>query len=306
MIALQSRVSASAGDWRTEHGDFVHVPAGPFIYGPEACFERLALCPPPRPSHVLELGGFWLGRTPVTNIQWRQFLQDSGYAWAGQWYRRRHGWRALLLRAFVPSGDYPTEYDTVPVVDVSQADAYAYCRWLSQRLDALCTLPSEQQWEKAARGTRGRAYPWGEQPPRPEIQWQRPFPVGPESFLFSLLVKPRREWARAGWYWRNGYPLPAGADAHNVSPYGCVDMSGNIWEWTSSRYHPQEPRFHVVRGGSWGYSVHHTRCNVRSACSITSPSSEYRAQGTGFRVAVLDHDADRRHGLSRHFAHTKV
>lgn len=63
-------------------------------------------------------------------------------------------------------------------------------------------------------------------------------------------------------------------------------MSGNIWEWTSSLYNPELPDFHVVKGGSWGYTIHHAKCNVRSACSVTTPSRDYRAQGTGFRVMV--------------------
>ena len=290
--AQEPRYADKSSDnrWHTIYGDFVYVAPGPFIYGPELCFERLSMCPPLRPRQIVTLDGFWLARTPVTYRQWSDFLRESGYQWQGRWYRRVHGWRSVLLRAFAPTDDYPPDHDNLPIVDVSQADAYAYCHWLSTRLGVHCTLPDEQQWEKAARGHDGRSYPWGEEAPRPELQWQKPFPVGLESYLFSLLVKPRREWARAGWYWRNGFPLPAGANLQNVSPYGCVDMSGNIWEWTSSRYHPDEPRFHVVKGGSWGYSVHHTRCNVRSACSITIPSSEYRAQGTGFRVAIVEQE----------------
>lgn len=97
-------------------------------------------------------------------------------------------------------------------------------------------------------------------------------------------MRPRVELARSGWYWRIGATLPAGAIARNVSSFGCYDMAGNIWEWTSSLYHPDFPDFHVVKGGSWGYSVHHTKCYVRSACSVTIPSRDYRAQGTGFRV----------------------
>jgi formylglycine-generating enzyme required for sulfatase activity len=101
-----------------------------------------------------------------------------------------------------------------------------------------------------------------------------------------MIVRPRREWARAGWYWRNGAPVPVGVIPQNVSPYGCVDMAGNIWEWTTSLYNPALPDFHVVKGGSWGYSIHHTKLYVRSACSVTIPSAEYRAQGTGFRVII--------------------
>ena len=268
------------------HGRFFQIPAGPFVYGPERCFERLEASPPLRRQQQVDLDAFWLAEFPVTYRRWRHFLEATGYRWQGSWWRVVGGWRGTFLRAYAPVATYPDGHDDYPVVDVSQADAYAYCRWLSDEIDAPCTLPTEEQWEKAARGEDGRPYPWGETVPRPEIQWQRPFPVGLKTYFFSLVVPPRREWARAGWYWRNGAPQPVGARPENVSPYGCRDMSGNIWEWTSSRYNPRLPDFHVVKGGSWGYSIHHARLNVRSACSITIPSAVYRAQGTGFRVAI--------------------
>ncbi len=265
---------------------FAYIPAGPFVYGPEACYERLEQCPRLRVRQIIELPAFALARRPVTNGEWREFLEATGYVWRGRWYQVVRGWRGLIVRAYAPTPRYPDGHDHFPVVEVSQADALAYCAWLSGQLQRACTLPTEEQWEKAARGGDARTYPWGETAPRPEIQWQRRFPVGPETYLFSLLIRPQREWARAGWYWRNGHPWPVGARPENVSPYGCVDMSGNIWEWTRSRYNPALPDFHVVKGGSWGYSIHHTRLYVRSACSVTTPSRDYRAQGTGFRVAL--------------------
>jgi len=265
---------------------FVHVPAGGFIYGPEECYERLEQCPPYKPRQKIELPEFWIAKYPVTYRMWLDFLSATDYDWAGNWWRVVHGWRGTFLRAFVPTQDYQKKHDNLPIVDVSQTDAYAYCEWLSEQIDRSCTLPTEYQWEKAARGVDGYRYPWGEKLPRPEIQWQRKFPVGPESYLYSLVINPRREWARAGWYWRNGHPWPVGAAVQNVSPFGCADMSGNIWEWTTSLYNPALPDFHVVKGGSWGYSIHHTKLNVRSACSVITPSRDYHAQGTGFRVAI--------------------
>jgi len=266
------------------HSAFAHVPAGPFIYGPEECYERLAQCPPLKPQQAIDLPEFWIARRPVAYREWREFLDATGCNWQGRWWRVVRGWRGTFLRAYVPAVSYPDGHDDYPIVDVSQRDAYAYCDWLSERLDRRVTLPTEEEWEKAARGTDGRLYAWGNTPPRPEIQWQKCFPVGLETYVFTLVFKPKREWARAGWYWRNGYPWPVGRSPQNISPYGCVDMSGNIWEWTRSLYNPGLPDFHVVKGGSWGYSIHHAKLNVRSACSVTIPSAEYRAQGTGFRV----------------------
>lgn len=268
--------------------DFVPVPAGPFIYGPEECYERLEHCPPFKPRQAIELPEFWIAKYPVTNRQWRVFLESSGHRWAGQWYRVVRGWRGRFIRAFAPTQSYPEDHDRFPIVDVTQGDAYAYCAWLARSINRSCALPTEYQWEKAARGIDGRTYPWGETLPRPDIQWQKRFPVGPETYLYTLFRKPQREWARAGWYWRNGFPLAVGTISQNVSPFGCIDMSGNIWEWTASLYNSNLPEFHVVKGGSWGYSIHHTKLSVRSACSTTIPSTRYHAQGTGFRVAIHD------------------
>lgn len=266
----------------TDYWSFISP--GPFIYGPEECYERLAQHPPFKPRQVMELPGFWMAKYPVTYRQWREFLEATGYNWDGQWYKVVKGWRSTFQRAYAPTPVYPDNHDNFPIVDVTKADADAFCNWLSELSGKEITLPTEYEWEKAARGENGRIYPWGDTPPRPDIQWQKKFPVGPETWLFGLLVKPRREWARAGWYWRNGCPLPVGSIPQNISPYGCVDMSGNIWEWTSSLYNPALPDFHVVKGGSWGYTIHHTKLNVRSACSVTTPSRHYHAQGTGFRV----------------------
>ena len=267
------------------------VPAGGFVYGPEETYERLEQAPPPKPRQIMELDQFLLAVQPVTYAEWKAFLDDSGFRWGGEWWAIDRRWRTKVPfagRRFAAVRDYPPDMARYPIVAVSQTEALAYCEWLSRRIGRRCGLPSEFQWEKAARGTDGRTYPWGETRPRPEIQWQKRFPVGIETYLYSLIVPPRREWARAGWYWRIGTPVAVGSLPQNVSPFGCQDLAGNIWEWTDSLYNQKLPVFHVVKGGSWGYSIHHTRLYVRSACSVTIPSREYRAQGTGFRVAIAE------------------
>ncbi|MFQ5578901.1 MAG: SUMF1/EgtB/PvdO family nonheme iron enzyme, partial [Anaerolineae bacterium] len=82
-------------DWRLETNpqspvtnlQFCHIPAGPFSYGPEVCYERLAQCPPFKPEQTIELDEFWLAKIPVTYQQWREFLEETGYDWQGQWWR---------------------------------------------------------------------------------------------------------------------------------------------------------------------------------------------------------------------------
>ncbi len=268
------------------NNNFSHIPAGSFIYGPEITYERLSLAPPPKLQQTCYLDEFWLARYPVTYRQWKDFLDDTQYQWLGNWYAIRSGWRGWSRR-FAICQSYPAHLAGYPMVDVTLADALAYCTWLSNQLGVTCTLPTEFQWEKAARGPDGRRFPWGETYPRPELaRLKTTHRLGLDYYLHNLLVKPQKELARSGWYWRIGIPLPVGSIKENVSPYGCYDMAGNIWEWTLSLYNDSNPDFHVVKGGSWGYSPQHTACNCRSACSITTPSVNYHAQGTGFRILI--------------------
>ncbi len=268
------------------NNDFVHIPAGPFIYGPEITYERLSLAPPPKPQHILELDQFWLARYPVTYKHWKLFLDNTHHLWLGNWYTICSGWRGWG-RKYAVCQSYPAQMADYPMVDVTLADALAYCAWLSSQLGLSCTLPTEFQWEKAARGVDGRRFPWGGTYPRPELaRLKATHRLGLDYYLYNLAITPKKELARSGWYWRIGTPLPVGKIEENVSTYGCYDMAGNIWEWTLSLYNETHPEFHVVKGGSWGYSPQHTACNCRSACSITTPSVNYHAQGTGFRVII--------------------
>ncbi len=263
------------------------IPPGPFLYGPEVVYERQSGTRPLRPQTRLDLPGFFIQPRPVTYAEWMTFLDATGYHWPGRWWAIRTQGLGRHRRRFAPVAAYPPAMADYPIVDVSQSDALAYAGWLGQLDGRRYTLPTEEQWEKAARGPDGRTYPWGEAAPRPELMHLKPtHTLGFDYYFLNLVRRSQVELARSGWYWRIGHPVAVGSIPTNRSPYGCLDMAGNIWEWTLSPYHPDDPRFHVVKGGSWGYSPHHTACNVRSACSITTPSADYRAQGTGFRLVV--------------------
>jgi serine/threonine-protein kinase len=163
------------------------IPAGTFLYGPDG-------------TEVF-LDTFYIDRSPVTNADFMRFVRETGY------------------RPPRYAEDSRLNQPDQPVVGVSYSDALQFARWAGKE------LPSEQQWEKAARGTDGRTYPWGNDPP------------GTSDACFGLDPE-------------SGAPRPVGSSVRNVSPFGVQDMCGNVWEWTSSRY-KRDSEFHVVRGGSY-------------------------------------------------------
>ena len=172
--------------WQPDHKDMVRVPAGAFLYGSARA--------------EIDLPEFWIDRTPVTNTEYARFVTAQGHAppphWSGQ----------------TP----PSAIADHPVTHISWYDAHAYARWAGKR------LPNEHQWEKAARGSDGRAYPWGNQAPTTDLS------------KFS----------------HNGSgSAPVGQRSpQSDSPYGCADMAGNVWEWTTDDY---DRRRKTLRGGRW-------------------------------------------------------
>lgn len=194
-----------------EPGPMVRIPAGEFIMGTDERFSDEG------PRHTVHLDDFYIDRYEVTNLQYQAFIEQT---------RRR------APAHFVGRRPPPGKADH-PVVFVSWFDARDYCAWAGKR------LPTEQEWEKAARGADGRTYPWG------------------EDFDVTRANTPVR-WQALG---IKGDTAPVGAFPGGVSPHGLEDMSGNVWEWTSSWYraYPGNQResenygeiYKVLKGGSW-------------------------------------------------------
>ena len=241
-------------------GTSVPVPGGPFVLGVDADTEPLSL-DNERPAHVVEVPAFRIGRVPVTNGEWKQFIADDGYRQARWWSAR--GWEHRVQAALIapqfwnPDGtrtrfghveDIP---DDEPVQHVTFFEAEAYAAWAGAR------LPTEVEWEKACAwdpgtGTR-RRHPWGAQ--EPTAQYAN---LGGEALR----------------------PAPVGAYPAGASACGAEQMLGDVWEWTTSPLRPwpgftpmiyrqyTEPFFggdyKVLRGGSWAVAPDTLRPSFRN------------------------------------------
>ena len=192
-------------------GEMVRIPAGEFIMGSDS---RL---PDEGPQHQVKLDSYYIDIYEVTNLQYKKFNNET---------RRRSP-------THFRNRTYPEGKADHPVTYVTWEDANAYCQWAGKR------LPTDQEWEKAARGTDGRIFPWG------------------NEFDATKANTPLR-WQMIGSF---GDTTPVGAFREGISPYGLYDMSGNVWEWTASWYkaYPNNKvasesygeRYKTLKGGSW-------------------------------------------------------
>jgi serine/threonine-protein kinase len=235
-------------------------PLPPVLYDTDGCESvlipagRFAMGNNRREVH---LDAFYIDRTPVTNLQVRNFIEVTGY--------RPEDASAGRFLAHWPRGEMPRELGHHPVVFVSWHDARAYAVWAGKQ------LPPEAQWEKAARGTDGRKYPWGRGEPTP---------------------------SRANFGKQHPGTVPVGTFPDGVSPYGVHDLAGNVWEWCSDIDDPlfylngpshnphcnqrsERPQY-VMRGGSWMFGSQALRTYSR-----TSFKPHYRFAGGGFRCVRL-------------------
>ncbi|MDM8528082.1 SUMF1/EgtB/PvdO family nonheme iron enzyme [Anaerolineales bacterium HSG24] len=179
--------------------DWITISAGSFWMGADDLDGA-------KPMHEVYLPEYQIARTPVTNAQWAQFLQDSDYDWEGIGRSDQFGWHGQKTA--------PRGREQHPVVWVTWHDALAFCDWANQAIPSAqrrgtIQLPSEAEWEKAARGMDKRIYPWGNQEPTVSL------------LNFNENVRDT---------------TPVGQYPQGASYYGLLDMAGNVWEWTRSEY----------------------------------------------------------------------
>jgi formylglycine-generating enzyme required for sulfatase activity len=249
--------------WRPDDLDtFVEVPPGPFLYGEE--------------KEKREIGQrYWIGKYPVTNAQYARFIEDDGYHQEACWSKEGWAWRVEKKRER-PAYWNAAEHNNpiFPVVGVTWYEADAYARWLNTQVQVTGSklhvwqdgeiaeidvqpgtlkvrLPSEEAWERAARGTDGRSYPWDDKFERQRANTSESGAIGTTAVCT--------------------YP-------QGVSPMGAWDMSGNVWEWTRS---PRDEKHFVLRGGSWNPNRQFARCASRLRLM---PDGFYYT--VGFRVVV--------------------
>jgi formylglycine-generating enzyme required for sulfatase activity len=277
--------------------EMVCVPAGEFTMGSsekeiDAVLAGCRACQRAwflgeQPQHRVFVDAFWIDRTEVTNAQFVAFLNAVGEldvsCEKGPCFdlKSEDTDSHILLR----NGEYGVEtgYGDHPVVEVAWPAANAYCRW------AGASLPTEAEWEKAARGTDGRAYPWG------NGFGCRNGNFDDETRLGDYVVP--------GAMGCDGYPTtaPVGSFPEGASPYGALDMAGNVREWTADRYerdyyshspgrNPRGPgsgEYPVMRGGAWdsyawtlratyrdyGLHLEHTHRSVGLRCVVREGGS---------------------------------
>ncbi len=271
----------TAGQTYTRQQDgmvMVCVPAGSFTIGQRSC--GYAGCEKEVNGGTLNLPAFWIDRSEVTNAMFAQFVAETNFVTGAE----RTGASAVYgFTEAVPAADWRhpqgltssiNGLDDHPAVQLNWFAANAYC----QRLGGQ--LPSEAQWEKAARGSDGRLFPWGNDLPK-------------ATFLNAADANLPVPWARADQDDGFRYTSPAGSFPAGASPFGVLDLAGNAWEWTRSlfRDYPYTlddgrelsaepgPKDKVtLRGGCWYDDYGSVRATLRYG-GLADQSTD----GTGFR-----------------------
>jgi len=269
-LATAVLLSAPAGPPQSVndgYGDFVLVPAGPFKMGDNFGDGEAR----ERPVHTVDLDAFYIGKVEITNGEWRKFRDDPGYDDPKFWPGGRPVPKDQIPYWRDPRnhGGGTPDSDPYPVLGVNWDSATAYCAWLSAKTGKHYRLPTEAEWEKAARGTDQRRYPWGNTIDHTYANY-----VGGQPFDTGQ---------RAGFYTKG------------ASPYGALDMAGNVMEWVQDWYSrdyysvsprknpkgPAEGAYRVLRGGTFFEEPFDLRSYAREAAW---PSFQAHRM-VGFRAA---------------------
>lgn len=279
VLALSACVwpDARAAEARPSTPATIAIPGGPFIAGSDAAEREVAYqldeiayghsrtrkwkwYENEGSRRSLELPGYFIARTLITNAQYAAFVQATGHpapdvdakTWKG--YKLIHPYQRTRRHAWIDRMPPPGRQDH-PVVLVSHADARAYATWLSETTGRVWRLPTELEWEKAARGVDGRRFPWGD-------AWKPALLNSHDTGPFDT--------------------LPVGSFRAGASPFGLWDAAGQVFEWTASPDGQAGAERFLVKGGSWD----------DSGCGICRPAARHsRPAGLkhiliGFRLVM--------------------
>jgi len=236
---------------------FLWIPGGRFQMGSKSLENT-------KPVHEVRVSSFWLAETPVTHRQYEIFLRQTGNAEPALWRD--------------PRFSAPDQ----PLVGVSWNEARVFCQWLARASGLAIDLPTEAQWEYAARGRESREYPWGDEDPKSSL-------------------------ACFGQDWSKGQPAAVGSYAAGKGPFGTLDQAGNVWEWCLDAYDEavyakrreagevvdpiqeapeSDDALRVLRGGAWGSPAD----SLRAACRGRLRAA-HRDVDTGFRLCAAPLDS---------------
>jgi formylglycine-generating enzyme required for sulfatase activity len=259
--------------WEQDRSTIVFVPAGAFWMGSSE--NDPAVEAHEKPQHLVTLDAYFIDQFEVTNAQFASFMNAAG---DGSRERLWLATEAAAVRIHQQDGLWQPDggYEMHPVVETSWYGAEAYCQWAGKR------LPTEAEWEKAARGPDKRIYPWGNE-------------FDGTKLNFCDINCEQAEWRNTNW--SDGYAQTAPVDSYadGVGPHGALNMAGNVWEWVADRYSPDyyvnSPRIapqgpsvgemRIHRGGSWDSAEWFVRTAYRYPAL-----PGHHASTVGFRCAL--------------------
>jgi formylglycine-generating enzyme required for sulfatase activity len=267
-LAVMSDDRAGVGVRADGVPDIVWCPVegGEFIMGNTKQSDNMAYSDE-EPQHRPALPAFEISKYPITNAQFAAFVQDGGYTdkrWRNCWTQAGLKWKGNRADPDRYGGVY--DLPNHPVVMVTWYEAVAFCHWLGRKLGRPVSLPSEAQWERAARHTDARRYPWGDK-----------------------LTPDHANYDQTG----IGTTTAVGIFPQGASQCGALDMSGNVWEWCQTKWRnnyesPPDDNpekgidiMRVVRGGSFNDNARLVRCALRYRYNPLD-----RLRNFGFRVVV--------------------